>query len=365
MNIMITNFHTGNGGGHTTYIMNIVKYFDYNKGKLLIACPPESRLYKELTSSGFNNVVPLYFFCKLNKLKQLVTTCKVLSQIIRRQKIDIIHTNGTSDNKTAILARIFFGMRCKIIYTKHNHYPVSWLSKIRLKKFNERIIFVSDSTRNQCSSFISDKQAVTIKNGIDTDKWKTEHSVIEKGKITLISSAGTAEHKGWYFLIRCLVKNKELSDKFRIKIIGRTPHQEDIDKLVDAPFSHIDVEFTGYINDDKEIINYIKNASIGFVLSTDCETISFACREMMACSLPVIVSDFGGLPENIDHGVNGWITKAGDETSIYNVLNLIANLSSQELKELSEKAREKAVNEFDVRKMVSETISTYSSVCNA
>ncbi|MQL46636.1 hypothetical protein GEA64_00900 [Photorhabdus khanii] len=61
MNIMITNFHTGNGGGHTTYIMNIVKYFDYNKGKLFVACPPESRLYKELISSGFNNVFPLYF----------------------------------------------------------------------------------------------------------------------------------------------------------------------------------------------------------------------------------------------------------------------------------------------------------------
>ncbi|WP_422630925.1 glycosyltransferase [Photorhabdus tasmaniensis] len=41
---------------------------------------------------------------------------------------------------------------------------------------------------------------------------------------------------------------------------------------------------------------------------------------MMACGLPVIVSDFGGLPENIDHGVNGWITRAGNEVSIHNIL---------------------------------------------
>ncbi|MCT8350024.1 glycosyltransferase family 4 protein [Photorhabdus temperata] len=362
MNILITNFHTGNGGGHTTYIMSIVKYFDYNKGKLFVACPPESRLYKELISSGFNNVVPLYFFCKLNKVKQLVTTCKTLSRIAKKQKIDVIHTNGTSDNKIAILAKVLFGVKSKIIYTKHNHYFVSWLSRVRLKKFNEKIIFVSDATRNQCLSFVSDKQAITIKNGVNTDKWKIERIIKEKGKITLISSAGTAGHKGWYLLIRCLAKDKALSNKFRIKIIGRIPYQKDIDKLVGVPFSHVDIEFTGYINDDKRIINYMKNASVGFVLSTNCETISFACREMMACSLPIIVSDFGGLPENIDHGINGWITKAGNEASVYEILKLIAGLSSQELERLSEKAREKAIKEFDVRKMVSETINIYSSV---
>ncbi|NHB93605.1 hypothetical protein C5469_16225 [Photorhabdus cinerea] len=32
MNIMIKNFHTGNGDGHTTYVMNIVKYGGVDKG---------------------------------------------------------------------------------------------------------------------------------------------------------------------------------------------------------------------------------------------------------------------------------------------------------------------------------------------
>ncbi|WP_434524387.1 glycosyltransferase [Photorhabdus asymbiotica] len=90
----------------------------------------------------------------------------------------------------------------------------------------------------------------------------------------------------------------------------------------------INVEFTGYINDDREIINYMKNTSVGFVLSTNCETISFACREMISCDLPVIVSDFGELSENIDHNVNGWSTKAGNEASIHNILKLIDGVIS-------------------------------------
>uniref|UniRef100_UPI0036D91C1C glycosyltransferase family 4 protein n=1 Tax=Photorhabdus sp. RM322S TaxID=3342825 RepID=UPI0036D91C1C len=362
MNILITNFHTGNGGGHTTYIMNIVKYFNYNEGNLFIACPPESRLYKELSNLGFDNIFSLFFFFKIKKLKQIIKTSKTLSRISKEHKIDIIHTNGASDNKIAIIAKLFFGMKSKLIYTKHNHYSVSLLSRIRLRRFNKKVIFVSDSTRNQCSYFIADERSVTIKNGINIDKWRVEHPITERGKIILISSAGTAEHKGWHFLIRCLAKDKELSDKFSVKIIGRIPHKKDMEKLIGITFSHVNVEFTGYINDDKTIMNHMKNACVGFVLSTDCETISFSCREMMSCSLPVIASDFGGLPENIDHGINGWITKAGDEASIHNILKLIAGLSFQELTEFSEKAREKAVNEFDVKKMVSETINTYNSV---
>ncbi|MCW7551031.1 glycosyltransferase family 4 protein [Photorhabdus sp. APURE] len=362
MNILITNFHTGNGGGHTTYIMNIVKYFNYNEGNLFIACPPESRLYKELFNLGVNNVFPLCFSFKIKKLKQIIKTSQILSKITKEYKIDIIHTNGNSDNKIAVIAKLFFGMKSKLIYTKHNHYSVSLLSRIRLRRFNEKIIFVSDSIHKQCSFFIPNEQSVIIKNGINTDKWKIEHPIIETGKITLISSAGTARHKGWHFLIRCLAKDKELSNKFSIKILGRIPHKKDIEKLIGIDFLNVDIEFIGYINDDKAIISYMKNASIGFVLSTDCETISFSCREMMACGLPVIVSDFGGLPENIDHGVNGWITRAGNEISIHKVLKLISSLSFQELKELSKKAREKAVNEFNVKKMVSETINIYNLV---
>ncbi|WP_387463157.1 hypothetical protein [Photorhabdus sp. RM323S] len=108
MNVLITNFHTGNGGGHTTYIMNIVKYFNYNEGSLFIACPPESRLYKELSDSEFYNIFPLYFFFKIKKLKQIIETSKILSGISKKHKIDIIHTNGTSDNKIAIIAKLFF-----------------------------------------------------------------------------------------------------------------------------------------------------------------------------------------------------------------------------------------------------------------
>ena len=55
-------------------------------------------------------------------------------------------------------------------------------------------------------------------------------------------------------------------------------------------------------------------------LSSRLETISFACREMMAMGLPVVVSDVGGLPENVEDGVDGWVVPACAPTAVSEVL---------------------------------------------
>ena len=57
-----------------------------------------------------------------------------------------------------------------------------------------------------------------------------------------------------------------------------------------------------------------------FVLSSRLETISFACREMMAMGLPVVVSDVGGLPENVEDGVDGWVVPACVPAAVSEVL---------------------------------------------
>ena len=65
--------------------------------------------------------------------------------------------------------------------------------------------------------------------------------------------------------------------------------------------------FSGLVEDVRP---YVAIADVGFVLSYKVETISYACREMMSMGKPVIVSNFSGLPENIDNGINGWIVDA-------------------------------------------------------
>ena len=77
------------------------------------------------------------------------------------------------------------------------------------------------------------------------------------------------------------------------------------------------VIFVGLLDDVRP---FLAALDLGFVLSSRVETISFACREMMAMGLPVVVTDVAGLPENVEDGVDGWIVPACAPAAVSEVL---------------------------------------------
>ena len=97
------------------------------------------------------------------------------------------------------------------------------------------------------------------------------------------------------------------------------------------------------------------------MLSYAVETISFACREMMAMGKPVLVSDYAGLPENIDPGVDGWVAKTRDIAAIAQALRAILERRS-DLPAMGHAARAKAVREFDLSQFVEGTEAAYSTM---
>lgn len=78
----------------------------------------------------------------------------------------------------------------------------------------------------------------------------------------------------------------------------------------------------------------------------------------MAMGVPVIVSDAGGLPENVDDGHNGWIVPVGDPQAIASVLTKALE-NPTDLALMGQRAREKAVQEFSVDAFVSSTQDVY------
>jgi glycosyltransferase involved in cell wall biosynthesis len=80
------------------------------------------------------------------------------------------------------------------------------------------------------------------------------------------------------------------------------------------------------------------------------ETFSIASLEAMAMGKPMIMSDVGGAREQVQHGVNGFLFRAGDVRALAQCLRESSNKSRT--RELGEAARQKVSRDFSLQSML-------------
>ena len=366
MNILYTNFHPGSGGGHSTYLKYLFKSISSQKKELnlFIAVPKSSNLNNELRKRFNSHVFDIDFPGKPKNILQIIKNVRLIAKIIKQNKIDIIHTNGTPDHKLVMICKWLFKFEYKIIRTKHDSSKIKnhWFAKKLYDKYTDHLIVVSDYQYNQIINLSLVKKTSIIHNGVDLNYYqplkKTNKSLtdyqIEKDDIVFVSVAGTALHKGWPLLIEAISRlNVNQIEKFKVIIAGNRPSERIIEDYVKKYNLEKKVIFPGFVNDVRGLISI---ADFGFVLSTRVETISFACREMMAMGIPVLVSDFAGLPENINHGEDGWVVKNNSVDDIEYFLNLLNSIDQSKFSDL---AYQKAKNEFGMEIFINKTSDIY------
>src|SRR5690606_37009391 len=120
MKILITDIHHGNGGGHVTYVLSLLKGLK-SQCDLTVAVPPTGRLYCAAAQTGVRTLPGLYTSRPLPLLKEVWQ----LRQFLSQERFDIIHVNGGADHRHVMLASLGMRHRPAIVWTKHNTNPVS------------------------------------------------------------------------------------------------------------------------------------------------------------------------------------------------------------------------------------------------
>jgi len=101
-------------------------------------------------------------------------------------------------------------------------------------------------------------------------------------------------------------------------------------------------------------------SQIFFLLPSEYESFGLAALEAMAAGTPVIATNAGGLPEIIEHGVNGYLSEIGDvENMSRNAKGILSN--DLILQNFSKEAR-KTAEKFDIHNIVPQYESLYSKV---
>lgn len=152
--------------------------------------------------------------------------------------------------------------------------------------------------------------------------WNPPHSVpFTEKRIDLLYVGNHQSYKNLPGWLRVAAQVKQHRGQLRARLVGNKPNQK---LLTLARQLHIvdDVEFSGPLY-GKDLDNCYAQARV-LLLTSYWEGMPMVIAEAMAAGVPVVATDVGDIADVIQHGENGFLTRAGDvEAAVQAVMRLL------------------------------------------
>lgn len=311
-------------------------------------------------------------FAFINKLKFNLYFHKIYREIVKTNP-DIVHQHDYLSNiyVTKKLSKIY-----PIVFTNHTGEYL-YLNKNIFSKLLQRILISHYSYIIAPSYELlpNKSNAIYIPNGVDTDyfrnfgeEWKRKFRKNNNldGKYIFLCPRRWAPTKGIIYLARAINK---LSDFVLNKSVflfagsdyeGYSKYSEEIkEELYKA--KHADVRLLGNLNQE-ELRNYY-NASDVVVIPSLMEATSLAALEAMACGVPVLSTNVGGMTQIIHNGINGWLIPPKSSESIAQMIEEIVR-GTYNLDEMGKKAMEIVNEKYSWELIAKEVLGIYNKILN-
>ena len=222
----------------------------------------------------------------------------------------------------------------------HNFLPMQKRTASKL----QNIICVSQSSKEDViAEFnVKEERITVIPNGIDIENFKppSDSKTLDFKIVTTASS--DIPLKGLRHLILALPRVLREYPLTRLTVIGKSPKKSKLNKLIDDLNLEDKITFKSGISEN-EIVDIYHDSDIAVIPSLY-EGFGFGAGEAMACGVPLISTDSGGLKQVI--GESALKIEPG---SVQQIEKSIVKLFNEEetRNELSKKGRERMEELFD------------------
>lgn len=359
-------------GGGQMHVLLLAKYLSQSKFEVSIATEPQGWLVDTATTLK----IPLYQINISNKLTW--QAFKEVQTLLKTKKFDIIHTHGgTAGFWGRLLSRIFT-KSSKIIHTYHGlHYLNNTSLKSRIFQIIDQILLsITDQTICVChadyisgltAKVLSSNSSTIIYNGIEIDKFSEILDKEKSQKIFNIDNetfifgnvARLHQQKGHKILLQAFAKIVKSHNNAHLLIIGDGELKEELISLTENLGISDKVKFLGKRSDIGEFLAAIDI----FVLPSLWEGQPIALLEALAMGKPCIASAVNGIPEIINHGVNGYLVNPNDIDNLYQAMVLL--MSDNKLcEQLSNQNKITISDKFSAQNMANETAILYNKILN-
>jgi len=118
--------------------------------------------------------------------------------------------------------------------------------------------------------------------------------------------------------------------------------------------------YLGRLNDEISLA-LVYSASDAMIVPSIQDNLPNTVMESISCGTPVVAFDVGGIHDMIDHQKNGYLVKPFDTTDLAHGIKWVLE-DNVRWRKLSENARTKAINEFDIIKIAEKYKDLYEDI---
>lgn len=299
-------------------------------------------------------------------------------EILKERGFDLIHAHDWLVADSAVALKQTFNL--PLIVTMHATERGRWggiyndiqryinYKEWQINYESARTIVCSDFMKGQLENHFnlpSDKIRV-IPNGVELDKFDVmfdgldfrRHFAFDHEKIIMTVGRMVPE-KGLHHLIDAIPRVLYNFPNAKFVLVGGGPQKESLINHVRDLGLRNKVYFPGKI-DDLSLIKLLKVSDVA-VYPSLYEPFGIVVLEAMACHLPVVVSDAGGLKEIVLHEKTGLTSYAGNPNSIaWGLLEMLRNPGKAAW--FADRAYKRLLREFNWDIITEQTKNIYREV---
>lgn len=349
-------------------------------GKMLAERGHEIHFITSSVPFRLNKIYPTVFFheVEVNNYSVFqyspydIALASKMADVIKDEGLDVLHVHYAIPHAVcAVLAREMSGQNIGIVTTLHGtdisvlgqDSTLSQAIRYGIDK-SDVVTAVSEALKEQTYELIDTAKPIeTIYNFVDEREYRQldsgnlkEQFGIQADEKVIIHVSNFRKIKNLPHIVDAFMKIRT-NMKAKLLLVGDGPEKHRVmDQVKESPYVK-DVLFLGKQENLAELYSI---SDLKLLLSQQ-ESFGLVLLEAMACGVPCIGSAVGGIPEVIDHGVDGYLVELGDTDTVAQYAVDLLN-DEEKLQNFREAAMRAVNGKFHSTKIVEQYEKLYEKV---
>ena len=348
-------------GGGETQVLGLSLELDRAGHRAEVVCDPDGELWRRAQAAGL--------VCRPLKIRNSIDVAAGfrLRNLITRRRYDVVHFHTS---RAHALAPYTQGLDITRVVTRRMDYPPNRIFGPYLyNRAVEGVIAISEGVAEALAeSAVARQNLHVISSGVDcadfsppTNAERAEARArlgLDRADIAVGAVGALTARKGHRYMIDALaIARRTTASPLRGFIAGDGDLASELAAHAREADAESPVLMLGQLADPRNLLRALDI----FVMPSLKEGLGVAALEAMACGIPVIASDVGGLREVVEESVSGRLIAPENVRALAEAVADLAREPSARAS-MGAAARQRAIDKFGMAAMAARTVDFYMAL---